>query len=359
MSHPIKPNKVSIFKISPPPSPSLKTPSIRSRLSKLRQEGQLHLARQLFDTLPAPTMIICNSIIIGFICNNLPFEAILFYSKLKSSSLGTKFDSYTYSSTFKACAETRSLKIVHKVFDAMRKRDVVAWNNVVSWYVKVERHVEAIKLFSIMMKTGIKLIPIGFVNIFLAFSSVGDFKNADVLFGMLVKMGSEYVNDLFVVSTTSHRIANKGNEIMVEHVEHDFMQTELIQSPLVDMAVTHKSQTQLIKEKRRTENKNSTVVGSGQSTIEIMDDNWVTTAVLENACRNDTIETLPLAEATPKEKINTINAFECLNMIKYHSMNDGILIEHIEPDLSPHAASKGSKDIDDNLSWVTKGYRQI
>ncbi|CAK7340051.1 unnamed protein product, partial [Dovyalis caffra] len=158
------------------------------------------------------------------------------------------------------------------------------------------------------------------------------------------------------VSTMPHHIANKGNEIMVEHVEHDFMQIELIQSPLVNRVGTHKSQTQLIKEKR-TENKNSTVVGSGQSTIKIMDDNWVTTAVLENACRNDIIETLSLAEATPKEKINTINAIECLNMIKYHSMDDGILIEHMEPDLSPHAASKGSKDIDDNLSWVTEGYR--
>jgi len=44
-------------------------------------------------------------------CNNLPLEAILFYSKIKSSSQGIKFDSYTYSSTLKACTETRSLKI--------------------------------------------------------------------------------------------------------------------------------------------------------------------------------------------------------------------------------------------------------
>ncbi|CAK7340049.1 unnamed protein product [Dovyalis caffra] len=54
--------------------------------------------------------------------------------------------------------------LVHKVFDAMRKRDVVAWNNVVS--------------------------------------CVRDFMNVDVLYGMLVKMGSEYVNDLFVVSSS-------------------------------------------------------------------------------------------------------------------------------------------------------------
>ena len=113
-------------------------------------------------------------------CNNLPLEAILFYFKIKSSSEGTKFDSYTYSSTLKACVETRSLKIgkaihchlilclsypsrnvynsllnmcssclsnvvclsyfdyskydlVRKAFDKMRKRDVVAWNTMISW----------------------------------------------------------------------------------------------------------------------------------------------------------------------------------------------------------------------------------
>ncbi|KAI5583331.1 hypothetical protein BDE02_06G006900 [Populus trichocarpa] len=253
-----KTQKTSLFRISPPPSPSLKTPSIRSRLSKLCQEGQPHIARQLFDTFPRPTTVICNTIIIGFICNNLPLEAILFYSKLKSSSLGTKFDSYTYSSTLKACAETRSLKIgraihchlirclsnpsrivynsllnmyssclsnvgclsyldyskydlVHKVFDTMRKRDVVAWNTMVSWYVKTERYVEAIRLFRLVMKMGIKPSPVSFVNVFPAFSSVGDFKNADVLYGMLVKMGSEYVNDLFVVSSVIFMFAELGH----------------------------------------------------------------------------------------------------------------------------------------------------
>ncbi|CAK7322825.1 unnamed protein product [Dovyalis caffra] len=59
--------KASIFKISPPSSPSLKTPSIRSRLSKLCQERQLHLVCQLFDTLARPTIVVCDSIMIGFI----------------------------------------------------------------------------------------------------------------------------------------------------------------------------------------------------------------------------------------------------------------------------------------------------
>ncbi|CAK7340044.1 unnamed protein product [Dovyalis caffra] len=72
--------------------------------------------------------------------------------------------------------------------------------------------------------------------------------------------------------------------------------------------------------------------------MEMMDDNRFTTVVPENACKNDIIEALPLTEPNLKENINTSNAFECLNMIEYHSMDDGILIEHVEPDLSPHTA---------------------
>lgn len=170
---------------------------------------------------------------------------------MKSTNLGTKFDSYTYSSTLKACAETRCLKVgkaihchfirclpypsrivcnsllnmyssclnrfdyskydvVRQVFDTMRKRDVVAWNTMVSWYVKTERYVQAIRHFRMMMKMEIKVSPVSFVNVLPALSSIGDYKNATVIYGMLVKMGSEYVNDLFVVSSGIIMFAELG-----------------------------------------------------------------------------------------------------------------------------------------------------
>jgi len=50
------------------------------------------------------------------------------------------------------------------------------------------------------MKMGIKPSPVSFVNVFPALS-VRDLKNANVLYGMLVKIGSEYVNGLFVESS--------------------------------------------------------------------------------------------------------------------------------------------------------------
>ncbi|XP_048321787.2 pentatricopeptide repeat-containing protein At3g22150, chloroplastic [Ziziphus jujuba] len=222
--------------------PKPKKPTIRSRLSKLCQEGQPHLARQLFDTLPRPTTVLWNTIIIGFICNSFPDEALLLYAQMKKAYPRTKCDSYTYSSTLKACAETRNLRIgkavhchvlrclsnpsmilynsllnmystclhgcdysrydvVRKVFDTMHKRNVVAWNTLVSWYVKTERYEEAIEQFITMMRMRIKPSAVSFVNVFPALAGMKDYKNANVLYGLLIRMGSEYVNDLFVVSS--------------------------------------------------------------------------------------------------------------------------------------------------------------
>lgn len=178
-----------------------------------------------------------------------------------NSSLATKCDSYTYSSTLKACAETRNLKtgkavhcqfircqpnpsrivynsllnmysmclsapdyemgysvgydyskydIVRKVFDRMRKRNVVSWNTMVSWYVKTERYVEAVKQFRMMIKMSIKPSSVSFVNVFPAISKLKDFENANVLYGMLLKLGSEFVNDLFVVSSSIFMYSELG-----------------------------------------------------------------------------------------------------------------------------------------------------
>ncbi|KAL5808354.1 hypothetical protein ACOSQ3_029045 [Xanthoceras sorbifolium] len=246
-----------------PPAPKLKTPTIRSRLSKICQQGQPHLARQLFDTITRPTTALWNTIIIGFICNNMPHEAILFYARMKKASPHTKCDNYTYSSTLKACAETRNLRVgkavhghfirclsnpsrivynsllnmystclssidgemgfsgfsdfsyanydvVHKVFDTMRRRNVIAWNTLVSWYVKTERHTEAVMQFRKMIRMGTRPTAVSFVNVFPALSSLQDCMNANVLYGFLVKLGSEYVNDLFVVSSAIFMYAELG-----------------------------------------------------------------------------------------------------------------------------------------------------
>lgn len=101
--------------------------------------------------------------------------------------------------------------LVRKVFDSMRKRTVIAWNTLIAWYVRTERYDEAVRQFRMMMKIGIKPSPVSFVNVFPAFSSLGYFKKANVVYGMLVKLGSEYVNDLYVVSSAIFMYAELGS----------------------------------------------------------------------------------------------------------------------------------------------------
>ncbi|KAL1197513.1 Pentatricopeptide repeat-containing protein [Cardamine amara subsp. amara] len=239
-----------------PPILTPQTPSIRSRLSKICQDGNPQLARQLFDAIPKPTTVLWNTIIIGFICNNLPHEALLFYSRMKKTAPFTKCDPYTYSSTLKACAETKNLKagkavhchlirclqnssrvvhnslmnmyvsclnspgneldcseydVVRTVFDNMRKKNVVAWNTLISWYVKTGRNVEACRQFGIMMRMEVKPSPVSFVNVFPAVSTSKSIKKANVFYGLMLKLGEEYVKDLFVVSSAISMYAELGD----------------------------------------------------------------------------------------------------------------------------------------------------
>ncbi|XP_052200294.1 pentatricopeptide repeat-containing protein At3g22150, chloroplastic [Diospyros lotus] len=238
--------------LDPPNQPR----TIRYRLSQLCRDGQPHLARQLFDAIPKPKTVIWNTIIIGFVCNGLPHEALLFYSRMRSNP-DTECDFYTYSAVLKACAETRQLKIgkavhchvlrshlspsrivgnsllnmystclssmdnemgldycendlVSRVFDTMRKRDVIAWNTMISWYVRTKRFIEAFRHFWLMMKMGIRLTAVTFVNVFPAVSAMGNIRRANVLYGLLLKLGSEFANDQFALSSAIFMYAELG-----------------------------------------------------------------------------------------------------------------------------------------------------
>ncbi|KAI3829068.1 hypothetical protein L1987_03182 [Smallanthus sonchifolius] len=231
---------IQLTKDQPHPFPRPKT--IRYRLSQLCKEGQPHLARQLFDEIPKPTTVVWNAIIIGFICNNMPHEAILLYSQMKSNSFLS--DLYTYSSVLKACAETRSLRIgkaihchilrsglypsrivcnsllnmyasclydgVERVFESMPKRNVISSNVLVSWYVKVGLFAEAVNHFVKMMKSGVKPTVVSFINVFPAVAGTGNSRVGDVVYGLLAKFGDEYATDVFATSSAISMFADLG-----------------------------------------------------------------------------------------------------------------------------------------------------
>lgn len=115
-----------------------------------------------------------------------------------------------YSASLHGCDYYSRYDVVRVVFDTMRKRNVVAWNTLVSWCVKTERYEEAVEEFITMMRMRIKPSAVSFVNVFPALSGMKDYKKAKVLYGLLIRMGSEYVNDLFVVSSAIFMFSELG-----------------------------------------------------------------------------------------------------------------------------------------------------
>ncbi|KAF5178828.1 Pentatricopeptide repeat-containing protein [Thalictrum thalictroides] len=107
-------------------------------------------------------------------------------------------------STSNKPSTTRSLDdidLVQKVFDTMRKRNVVAWNTIIAWYVKTKRFVKALRHFILMLEIGIRPTVVSFVHVFPAVATIGDIKNSYILYALLLKLGSEYGNDMFALSS--------------------------------------------------------------------------------------------------------------------------------------------------------------
>ncbi|RWW89748.1 hypothetical protein BHE74_00001217 [Ensete ventricosum] len=234
--------------------------TIRARLSQLCKEGRLDAARRLLsDSLarPAPTptptpTLLWNTLLIGYVCNSLPHEALRLYALMNSSSSHhhsrhgcPRSDAYTYSSALKACADSRQLRLgksihchlirrsratpksqilnnsllnmyasalepetsptdtIRLLFDRMPKRNVVAWNTLIGWYVRCCRPDRALARFRLMVEVGIRPTPVSFVTVFPAVAATeeGNKLYGDVLYGLIVKYGHHYVDDQFVISS--------------------------------------------------------------------------------------------------------------------------------------------------------------
>ncbi|KAG8390600.1 hypothetical protein BUALT_Bualt01G0100400 [Buddleja alternifolia] len=222
-------------------------------VKKSTEDGYIwHFIRELRSTIKSGVSgVIRQTLIMGRICvgdSECANRFIFIYNDVNESSC----DAYTYSSVLKACAETKQLTIgkalhchilrsdvypsrivynsllnmysscllssgyglecdmVNRVFMTMRKRNVVSWNTMVSWYAKRGRFMEAVRYFLMMMKMGLRPTVISFVNVFPAVSALGDIEIANVVYGMLIKLGDEYINDLFVVSSAITMYAELG-----------------------------------------------------------------------------------------------------------------------------------------------------
>ena len=102
---------------------------------------------------------------------------------------------------YASASDPASVDIVRLVFDRMPKRNVVAWNTLIAWYVRTQRPGEALGVFKRMVEVGVRPTAVSFVNVFPAIAGVKSKKCADLVCGLLVKHGIGFVDDVFVVSS--------------------------------------------------------------------------------------------------------------------------------------------------------------
>ncbi|KAL6651329.1 hypothetical protein ACP70R_010254 [Stipagrostis hirtigluma subsp. patula] len=227
-----------------------------TQVRRLCKQGRLDRARRLLlEALPRPPpTLLCNALLIAYVARAHPDDALRLYALLNHSARPPpRSDHYTYSTALTACARTCRLRlgrsvhahllrraralpdsavlrnsllnlyascvryrgdggvdVVRRLFDAMPKRNAVSWNTMFGWYVKTGRPPEALDMFARMLEDGIRPTPVSFVNAFPAAAS-NDPRWPFVLYGLLVKHGVEYVNDLFVVSSAIAMFSQIGN----------------------------------------------------------------------------------------------------------------------------------------------------
>ncbi|CAN6236154.1 unnamed protein product [Urochloa humidicola] len=233
-------------------------PPTASQVRRLCKQGQLDRARLLLlDALPhPPPTLLCNAVLIAYVSRALPDHALRLYALLNHAARpAPRSDHYTYSCALTACARARRLRlgksvhahllrraralpdtavlrnsllnlyascarrrggggvgvdVVRRLFDAMPKRNAVSWNTLFGWYVKTGRPQEALELFARMLEDGVRPTPVSFVNVFPAVAS-DDPSWSFALYGLLLKHGAEYVNDLFVVSSAIAMFSELGD----------------------------------------------------------------------------------------------------------------------------------------------------
>ncbi|KAG9454987.1 hypothetical protein H6P81_007891 [Aristolochia fimbriata] len=149
--------------------------------------GNISSARKLFDEIPHRNIVSWTSLIVGYVKNDSPEEALLLFKE--SLQEGVEIDAVVAVAVMSACARVSEKKVtrgVHgwllksgmerdvsvgntlldgyaksgelvvarKVFDAMEERDVVSWNSMIAVYAQNGLWAEAVELFRTMTWAG-------------------------------------------------------------------------------------------------------------------------------------------------------------------------------------------------------------
>ncbi|XP_074585309.1 LOW QUALITY PROTEIN: pentatricopeptide repeat-containing protein At2g34400-like [Curcuma longa] len=178
-----------------------------SLLTMYARCGQVGLARKLFDEIAVRDSVSWNSMLSGYAKMGCAGEAVELFRRMRSEGLvepdevtlvsvlaacgdlgdmslgmwleelvgeyGLVLNSFLGSSLIDMYGKCGDLDLARRVFDRLAKKDLVAWNAMITGYAQNGLSDEAIKLFHTMRKKGIEPDKITIVGVLSACASVG------------------------------------------------------------------------------------------------------------------------------------------------------------------------------------------
>ncbi|KAJ3683516.1 hypothetical protein LUZ60_013743 [Juncus effusus] len=177
--------------------------SLITMYSKCKKQSH---AQKLFDEIPNKDLVSWNSIISGYVKMGLAREALKLFKKMRAEKWGP--NEVTIISVLAACGEIQDLEMgkwiegfvarakweigskigsalidmyaecgvlneSRRVFDSIKKKDLVLWNAMITGYAQNGKSDEAISLFNTMKELNINPNEITLVGVLSACASVG------------------------------------------------------------------------------------------------------------------------------------------------------------------------------------------
>ncbi|EXB39298.1 hypothetical protein L484_024993 [Morus notabilis] len=191
-------------------------------LDRYARCGKVFYSYKLFERLDDPSLVSCNAIITGFVCNELFEEAISLFNRFRKLGLvpdvATTLTLIQASVTFgwKGLSESihgllvkldlisdvsvsnaildmysslTDLRAARKIFDIMKSRDVISWTTMMGLLVRLDCARDALELFSKMRDSGISCDTVVYMNLCSTCVILGDLKKGKQVHAQAVTCG--------------------------------------------------------------------------------------------------------------------------------------------------------------------------
>ncbi|XP_058112424.1 pentatricopeptide repeat-containing protein At2g01510, mitochondrial [Magnolia sinica] len=238
---------------------SRKNSLITSLISALLLMGHTIYPRRLFDTLHKPRTFLWNTLVRGYVKNDLCAEALTVYDRMHRA--GIRPDEFTFPFVIKACAEVAGIcggPVVHAivikyglafdtivrtelmimyakfgdlgaadyVFESMTDRDLISWNALITVYAQGGHVDKALALFEGMNLEGVRPDSVTLASILSACAYLGSLEVGMWIHRQIIKQGLH--KNLFVDNALLDMYAKCGSMEMAGWVFDKMCQRNVV-----------------------------------------------------------------------------------------------------------------------------------